>query len=58
MTTIKDLYGDDGDKHADHEACPDCGWCLVCDACMCEYLRENPDREAMRFPYEDTREKP
>ena len=47
MTTMNELYGGYNEQ-GDHEVCPDCGWCLICDSCMCEYLKENPD---LRFPY-------
>ena len=58
MTTLKDIYGGGVDDDSHHAACPKCGWCLVCDVCMCDWLRRNPDREAMRFPYVSTIEGP
>ena len=58
MTTMNDLYGDDGSHEGTHAACPDCGWCLICDACMCKWLEENPDMEDMRFPFVKEEKKP
>jgi hypothetical protein len=54
--TMNDLYGKvNDDSEGYHEVCPKCGWCLVCDSCMCDYLAQNPDMEAMRFPYKRER---
>ena len=58
MTTMDDLYGNNNDPMGSHRVCPDCGWCLVCDACMCNWLKENPDMEGMRFPFVKEEKKP
>lgn len=55
MPTMADIYGPEID-HPEHEACPACGWCLVCGACFCDQIAEYG--EEMRFPYVSTIEGP
>ena len=46
MPTMNDLYSDG----SDHGACPICGWCLVCDGCVCNLPYE--DVKGLYFPFE------